>query len=311
MKILLATDGSDSALKASDFLLRFPFPKDAVATVITVVDEQLISEWADESLTNEHHEMLRDTRELVYEEGKQLLAREAKRLRSAGWAGATQVRTGDPAEEIIQAAGELDTDLVVLGSHGTTGIKHFLLGSVSSKVLEHAPCSVLIVKGLGETEPGLEPATVNTGTPTEPRPCHVLVAYDNSGPSRKVVELCATLPLGPKAEVTAVTVLPMITFYRQDIRQRLDPVWQQKKHLAKVALDDAVTALRWSTPNISARLIEGSSVSHEILDAARNAGSSLIMLGCTGGGAVERFLLGSTTSRIARHAPCSVWAVRG
>ena len=58
----------------------------------------------------------------------------------------TYAREGDPAEVIIQVANEQQADLIVIGSSGLTGIKRFLLGSVSNKVSHHAPCSVMIVR---------------------------------------------------------------------------------------------------------------------------------------------------------------------
>jgi nucleotide-binding universal stress UspA family protein len=53
---------------------------------------------------------------------------------------------GSPAEEIIQYASEARADLIVLGTHGRTGLERLLMGSVAEKVLRGAPCSVLVVK---------------------------------------------------------------------------------------------------------------------------------------------------------------------
>jgi nucleotide-binding universal stress UspA family protein len=53
---------------------------------------------------------------------------------------------GDPADVILETAKEKDVDLIVIGRRGLTGIKRFLMGSVSRKVVDHAPCSVLVVK---------------------------------------------------------------------------------------------------------------------------------------------------------------------
>ena len=58
----------------------------------------------------------------------------------------THVREGQPAEVIIDVANQEQADLIVVGSRGLTGIKRYLLGSVSTKVSEHAPCSVMIVR---------------------------------------------------------------------------------------------------------------------------------------------------------------------
>ncbi len=53
---------------------------------------------------------------------------------------------GDPAEEIVRHAAECGADLIVIGTHGRTGVERQLMGSVAEKILRDAPCSVLIVK---------------------------------------------------------------------------------------------------------------------------------------------------------------------
>jgi len=55
-------------------------------------------------------------------------------------------REGDPAQAIIDVADEQDADLIVVGARGSTGLRRFMLGSVSSKLAHHAPSSVLIVR---------------------------------------------------------------------------------------------------------------------------------------------------------------------
>jgi nucleotide-binding universal stress UspA family protein len=56
------------------------------------------------------------------------------------------VRTGTPFLEIINSAKDLPADLVVMGTHGRTGLKHMLIGSVAEKVVRKSPCPVLTVK---------------------------------------------------------------------------------------------------------------------------------------------------------------------
>lgn len=58
----------------------------------------------------------------------------------------TLVRLGAPAHEIISAARELGSDLVVISTHGRTGLTHLLLGSVTEQVVRRSPCPVLIVR---------------------------------------------------------------------------------------------------------------------------------------------------------------------
>ena len=56
------------------------------------------------------------------------------------------VRMGHPYQEITQVAGELNVDLIVISTHGYTGLKHVLLGSTAERIVRHAPCPVLTVR---------------------------------------------------------------------------------------------------------------------------------------------------------------------
>jgi universal stress protein A len=56
------------------------------------------------------------------------------------------VRLGSAAQEIVAAAKELPADLLVVGTHGRTGLTHLLLGSVAEHVVRHAPCPVMTVR---------------------------------------------------------------------------------------------------------------------------------------------------------------------
>jgi nucleotide-binding universal stress UspA family protein len=60
------------------------------------------------------------------------------------------IRVGYPFDEIVAMAGHFDVDLVVIGSHGCSGMTRLLVGSTAERVVEHAPCPVLVVKGRRE-----------------------------------------------------------------------------------------------------------------------------------------------------------------
>jgi nucleotide-binding universal stress UspA family protein len=67
--------------------------------------------------------------------------------RAAGVAGArSTIRTGVATHEIVEAAKELDVDLIVIATHGFTGWKHFAIGSTAARVARAAPCPVLVVR---------------------------------------------------------------------------------------------------------------------------------------------------------------------
>jgi len=297
MKILFATDGSDTAQAALDFVQTFPFPQGSEITLLTVIDKDNLPGEDTHNLNEEQKASLRETEDAVRDACDKILAEEGKRLRTAGWGGTTQVRYGHPAEEIVRTAEELGSDLVVVGSHGHMDLKHYLLGSVSSTVLEHAPCSVLIAKGEHDHR-------------TAGGHLKLLLAYDESPSAEKAVDVCASLPLGDQVDVTVVDVLPLVTLFRQDIAQRLSWHWQQQKRAAKKALERVAEKVRRATPNVDCKLQESGDVTEAILNTAESLGSDMIIVGDKGRGAIEKFLIGSVSARIGHHADCSVLAVR-
>lgn len=82
----------------------------------------------------------------VKKEAEQQLARYGEDLRGRGLEVEEIVREGYPATVIVDEADNLEADLVVIGTHGHTGFKHLLLGSVAERVVQKAPCPVLTVK---------------------------------------------------------------------------------------------------------------------------------------------------------------------
>jgi nucleotide-binding universal stress UspA family protein len=301
MKILLATDASECADTALEFLLRFPVPGNSTVTLLTVIDERAFVDVESVELTQAQSEVLHEVRNTVREEAQVYLDRAAQRIRERGWKATTALHSGDVAEEIVRTAEASGSGLVVVGSHGHGSLGRFLLGGISNRVLMYAPCSVLLVK-----QP--EAGRVLPGTGDEP--WRVLLAYDDSDPARKALEFCATLAWTEKDVIEILMALTLVTGFRQDIRQHMSPVWQQKKIAARAALDGAVARLRGGMPGVTSALREGASSAHEIIEAAASGDSNLIVLGSKGKSALQRFLLGSTTGNVARHASCSVLVVR-
>ena len=82
----------------------------------------------------------------VKNEAETQLARHADQVREAGIEVEALVREGYPATVILEEAETLEADLIVIGTHGHTGLKHLLLGSIAERVVQRAPCPVLTVK---------------------------------------------------------------------------------------------------------------------------------------------------------------------
>lgn len=87
----------------------------------------------------------------------QLAEEMAERLRKVGLRAIPQRRDGDPAVQIVSAAESVEADLVILGTHGRTGLRRLLMGSVARNVLAHAPCSVMLVREQIAADEGVSP----------------------------------------------------------------------------------------------------------------------------------------------------------
>ena len=86
-------------------------------------------------------------RDQILRTAEDYLGRSADRLRAAGFSVTIDIRPeGDPRAAILDAAEKWPADLVVVGSHGRSGLERFLLGSVSERIVRHAPCSVEVVR---------------------------------------------------------------------------------------------------------------------------------------------------------------------
>jgi nucleotide-binding universal stress UspA family protein len=82
----------------------------------------------------------------VKSEAEEQLAEHAGPLRARGLTVETAVCEGYAATVIVEEASRRDVDLIVIGTHGLSGIKHLLLGSIAERVVQKAPCPVLTVK---------------------------------------------------------------------------------------------------------------------------------------------------------------------
>ena len=84
---------------------------------------------------------------------REIATRGADELEAAGVRAESAIRQGDPRISILEEAKEWGAELIIVGSHGRTGVERWLMGSVAEYVVRHASCSVEVVRPPVEASP--------------------------------------------------------------------------------------------------------------------------------------------------------------
>jgi nucleotide-binding universal stress UspA family protein len=134
VKSLVAYDGSEPAKLALDRTAEIARLENAEVSVISVAPVLRSGRAGGVDPTSDLHEHRRELEEAV------------RRLAAAGISAQAVEGVGDPADAIIRLAEQDGTNLVVVGSRGLSGVERFLMGSVSMRVAQHAPCNVYIAR---------------------------------------------------------------------------------------------------------------------------------------------------------------------
>jgi len=144
-KILMPTDFSSSSENAMRYAVSFAKEYDAELVVLHVIHEP--------------HRLRRVTTTLPGEEIDKIIADEIGVVKKAmeqfvkdfseGVNVKTLIKTGIAVVEIVESAKEENVDMIVIGTHGQTGTRHALIGSVAERVVRNAHCPVFTVKPLG------------------------------------------------------------------------------------------------------------------------------------------------------------------
>jgi nucleotide-binding universal stress UspA family protein len=287
-RILLATDGSEDAALAGR----------AAADISngTAAEVAVVHVWTDVPPPAYPGMSLDNYSRLARDEAMRLLRREAWNARVAGGRVVGEhLREGQPAEEIITLAEELDADLVVVGSRRAGRVKRLITGSVSEGVVHRASCPVLIVCG-GE---GAWPVG------------RVIVGDDGSNPARRAGDLAAEIASLSGAEVVVVRAYehppePVGGWSAKDRLQLDEVLWQNRRDLKKRAEQlEEIVRCRPKT-----RLIKAKAASAMNLVAEeKEVGQTLLAVGTRGLSAPKRVLLGSVSTETLRAADGSVLIV--
>jgi len=142
MMILVGVDGSAHSQAALDYVKTMTWPKDTKVVVLSVSVPVIAYAAMDASgLT-----WMASAEEEMTTQAQDVAARVVREMRDAGFAAEARVVKGDPRDALVDTARSLHADLLVVGSHGRTGLAKLVLGSVATYVVTHAPCNVLVVK---------------------------------------------------------------------------------------------------------------------------------------------------------------------
>jgi len=294
-RILCAVDFSQCSQHALDEAIAIAHLYDAAITVLTVFPQAIASdpfaglpEFQPFRLTDHHRaHLFRHLKTFAEREGA-----EASRMEYA-------VREGvDIHAEILEAAEQIQPDLLVIGTHGRTGLQHLMLGSVAEKVLHRASCPVLTV---AQKAPDAVPAGGFR---------RILCGVDFSECSESALRYAASIAKQSAAHLEVLSVVQLIPMYEvtgavplyypgllseltAEIGNQLQAVVGAAA--AGVDVDSLVTA---GTPH------------REIVRIADERQVDLVVVGAHSHSAVERVLFGSTTNHVVRRVSCPVLTVR-
>jgi nucleotide-binding universal stress UspA family protein len=268
---VLATDGSDASEAALAWAAHLAQAIDAKATIVTVMQAMAGYDYlggATASILGAETKAA----EMILEEA-------AARIADDGPVPETVATSGSPWREIRRVAQDREADLVIVGSHGRTGLKRFLLGSVADGVKNHAECPVLIAR-------------------KAPPPKQVLIPVDGSVDAATAAQVGLRLAWALGAGATFVHVVPGPEFLAMT---------DAYEDLARKAADADLP--QWKERGVATVLKVGN-VAQAILEEAEARGADLIVMGSTGEGAYEGTQIGSVSNRVAHQASASVLLTR-
>jgi nucleotide-binding universal stress UspA family protein len=143
MKILIGVDDSKHSQAALDYVRRMTWPRGTKVVVVSAVRDVVPAYTEVYAASPAYSDRAMED---LFKFHQDIASRAEQSLRETGLATEAKVLQGDPRTVIEDLARAEAADLIVVGSHGRTGVAKFLLGSVASHVVSHAPCSVMVVK---------------------------------------------------------------------------------------------------------------------------------------------------------------------
>jgi nucleotide-binding universal stress UspA family protein len=301
MRTLIATDGSKEATTAICTASRLLRKSNSEVHLLCVAPE----------LHSQNQKWEKDEKDLlqkqyrmrITEETKSILKQAHKILHHEGIDASTFSDIGSPARTIIQLASEYD--VTVVGAKGRYTDSELALGPVASRVIEHAPGTVLVARELiSESNP------------------RILLGVDGSMASKNALNSMLSCFNLTSAEITLIHVIEMPWIHigldqdwlvdSEEMMNFNDPEIKLEQELRSEA-EDLVERIRARLERYSCSvmtLIEEGNPATEILGEAERGEYDLIILGATGLADTKHAFLGSVSAKVARQAPCSVAVVK-
>ena len=292
MKVLLAVDGSKPSMVALDLVASLPWLADTSVQLLAAYQPQVDYTGG----VGGTMAWVGDIEDAIRDEVAETLAGMSAPLLERGLKVERTVVRGRAADAILDAARDGEVDLIVTGSRGRGPVRSMLLGSVAAEVAAHAPCPVLVARG----------ASVS----------RLLVAADGSSNASMIPDLIGAWASfrGMSADVVSVVPLDppgfelMVGLYTLGDERLADMRREEQLAAGRIAEGAAARLSAIDVP--AAAHVRRGDPANEILSAATELNSDLIITCSRGLGALQRLLLGSVARNILLHAPCSVLIVR-
>ena len=241
-----------------------------------------------------------------FSEPSALAMRYAAALARSQHADVTELHVdhGPVAPEILKKAATLPADVIVMGTHGSGGFEHMVLGSVAEKVLRKATCPVFTVPPHAELGPDAPFS-------------RLICAVDFSEWSLAALEEACAIAGESRGAVTAVHVIEWpwiggLTSFEGIPSEQARALCEYRRYqeaLAQSRLDTAVKDIGRDRCVIETKIANGKAYS-EILCAAERQRADLIVVGVHGRNPLDVFFFGSTTHQVVRRAQCPVLTLR-
>jgi nucleotide-binding universal stress UspA family protein len=138
-KILIPTDGSDYSMRAAEYGISIAKVFGAQLTALFVIDTVVLDQISKVTTRENAEADLNQDGERYTNYVLGLAEKENIKADSA-------IAKGNPVEQIVNLAKSSGVDLIVMGTYGRRGAERILIGSVAERVIEHAPCPVLVIK---------------------------------------------------------------------------------------------------------------------------------------------------------------------